>query len=44
VKTPDRKLQKPILLLHLVDSMLSKTRDMDAAQRFFRQARAVTGP
>jgi transposase-like protein len=28
---------------NLVDSMLSERRDMDAAQRFFRQARAVTG-
>ncbi len=28
---------------NLVDSMLSETRDMDAAQRFFRQARIVTG-
>jgi putative transposase len=27
----------------LVDSMLSETRDMDAAQRFFRQARVVSG-
>ena len=27
----------------LVDSMLSETRDMDAAQRFFRQARVVAG-
>jgi putative transposase len=27
----------------LVDSMLSERRDMDAAQRFFRQARAVVG-
>lgn len=29
---------------NLVDSMLSETRDMDAAQRFFRQARVVAGP
>lgn len=28
---------------NLVDSMLSETRDMDAAQRFFRQARVVAG-
>jgi putative transposase len=28
---------------NLVDSMLSTTRDMDAAQRFFRQARGVAG-
>ena len=28
---------------NLVDSMLSETRDMDAAQRFFRQARGVAG-
>jgi len=27
----------------LVDSMLSETRDMDAAQRFFRQARVAVG-
>ena len=28
---------------NLVDSMLSETRDMDAAQRFFHQARVVAG-
>ena len=28
---------------NLVDSMLSETRDMDAAQRFFRQARVIAG-
>jgi putative transposase len=28
---------------NLVDSMLSETRDMDAAQRFFQQARVVAG-
>jgi transposase-like protein len=28
---------------NLVDSMLSQTRDMDAAQRFFRQARVIAG-
>jgi transposase-like protein len=28
---------------NLVDSMLSQTRDMDAAKRFFRRARAVVG-
>jgi putative transposase len=28
---------------NLVDTMLSKTRDMEAAQRFFRQARVVAG-
>jgi putative transposase len=28
---------------NLVDSMLSQTRDMEAAQRFFRQARVVAG-
>jgi len=28
---------------NLVDSMLSQTRDMDAAQRFFRQAQVVAG-
>ena len=28
---------------NLVDSMLSKTRDMDAAKKFFKQAKEVTG-
>jgi putative transposase len=28
---------------NLVDTMLSETRDMEAAKRFFRQARAVVG-
>jgi putative transposase len=28
---------------NLIDTMLSQTRDMDAAQRFFRQARIVAG-
>jgi len=28
---------------HLVDSMLSETRDLKAARRFFRRARAVVG-
>jgi putative transposase len=28
---------------NLVDTMLSETRDMEAAQRFFRQARVVAG-
>jgi transposase-like protein len=28
---------------NLIDSMLSETRDMDAAKRFFRQAQTVTG-
>ena len=28
---------------NLIDSMLSKTRDMDAAKRFFKQAREITG-
>ena len=28
---------------HLVDSLLSETRDLKAAQRFFRRARAVVG-
>ena len=29
---------------NLVDSMLSETRDMEAAQRFFHQAQVVAGP
>ena len=29
---------------NLVDAMLSEARDMDAAQRFFHQARVVAGP
>ena len=49
-RDPDQRLWKVVLSLsgidhdgNLVDSLLSKTRDMEAAKRFFRQAVAVVG-